>query len=730
MRTDTDPSHYFGVAPSIDVEKHVSGDGMRWEDADEAPGLVLAVCGDTSLPPGTPPDCGTCEGRVTTLTLKYNGTSRAWVKVVDKNGVKLFAAYVEPGKTFTVNGKDKQGTLSPDIRLTIGSQTWSIHTSCSQPIYPGLKAGPFEVVEGYSRYGGRLCPPTTLSTSSGFFSTPTTCEPVPCESRVYFRFTVTNNGDVPLSTVTLTDDSYDLGHCPAIPEPLAPGASRTCVVGPLAVEEGLHQNEATATGKFEGYTVEDVDVAHYTGRVGPGTGTPGYWRNHPDAWPVESIEIGGVTYTKAQAIAHMGTPPSGDVTYILFRALVSARLNALVGNTTSCIDNTLALADAWLMKWPLGGKVAASSEAWRIGEPLYEQLDRYNNGLLCAPHRDSGGTPLCPPEACGPCDGRVTQLTLQYRGTAREALVEVFQKDGKKAFAGRVWPGDSFTFKGVRDDGTLDSEISVRVDGRLNATVHTSCSQPIYPGLVAGDFKVVDGYSRNGGRLCPPTVTPPPQCGTCDGKVTWLRLRYNGTTKATILVRDKDGRELFKSEVSPGATLSFSGKDSGDTMTSDIRLWVGSTLVATIHTSCSQAIGPGLKAGPFEVLEGKSRYGGTLCPMPPPPPPTGTCGPCSGKVTWLTLRYTGPANATVIAADKEGKLLYEGTPTTNSTFTVTGRDKKGTLTPEIRLWIDGKENASIHTSCSQPIYPGLTRGAFVVVEGASRGGGSLCPLPR
>ena len=27
----------------------------------------------------------------------------------------------------------------------------------------------------------------------------------------------------------------------------------------------------------------------------PGTGTPGYWMNHPDAWPVEGIVIGGVT---------------------------------------------------------------------------------------------------------------------------------------------------------------------------------------------------------------------------------------------------------------------------------------------------------------------------------------------------------------------------------------------------------------------------------------------------
>jgi len=36
----------------------------------------------------------------------------------------------------------------------------------------------------------------------------------------------------------------------------------------------------------------------------PGTGTPGYWKNHPEAWPVSSITVGGLTYTKAQAIAY------------------------------------------------------------------------------------------------------------------------------------------------------------------------------------------------------------------------------------------------------------------------------------------------------------------------------------------------------------------------------------------------------------------------------------------
>src|SRR5262245_40288062 len=30
----------------------------------------------------------------------------------------------------------------------------------------------------------------------------------------------------------------------------------------------------------------------------PGTGTPGYWKNHPEAWPVADIKIGNTIFTK------------------------------------------------------------------------------------------------------------------------------------------------------------------------------------------------------------------------------------------------------------------------------------------------------------------------------------------------------------------------------------------------------------------------------------------------
>ena len=118
----------------------------------------------------------------------------------------------------------------------------------------------------------------------------------------------------------------------------------------------------------------------------PGTGTPGYWKTHASAWPVDSITVGGVSYTKAEAIAWLGKVGS-DKSITLFSSLVPAMLNVAIGNDGSCVADAIAAANDWFITNHLGTNVLASSAAWKIGEPLQFQLDNYNNGLLCAPHR-------------------------------------------------------------------------------------------------------------------------------------------------------------------------------------------------------------------------------------------------------------------------------------------------------------------------------------------------------
>lgn len=119
------------------------------------------------------------------------------------------------------------------------------------------------------------------------------------------------------------------------------------------------------------------------------TRTQGYWKTHKNAWPVEKITIGGVTYTKTEAINWLKTPVKDDMTIAMFYQLVAAKLNVVNGCASSCIGETITNADNWMFEYgPVGSGVLASSSAWGIGEPLKDTLDDYNNGLLCAPHCD------------------------------------------------------------------------------------------------------------------------------------------------------------------------------------------------------------------------------------------------------------------------------------------------------------------------------------------------------
>jgi hypothetical protein len=76
-----------------------------------------------------------------------------------------------------------------------------------------------------------------------------------------------------------------------------------------------------------------------------------------------------------------------DKTTLMFSELVSARLNVIIGNDPSCIASTISAADSWLTTYPIGSNVAGGSAAWALGDPIASQLDAYNNGQMCAPHR-------------------------------------------------------------------------------------------------------------------------------------------------------------------------------------------------------------------------------------------------------------------------------------------------------------------------------------------------------
>lgn len=116
------------------------------------------------------------------------------------------------------------------------------------------------------------------------------------------------------------------------------------------------------------------------------TYTMGYWKNHPETWPVEEITIGGVTYTKAEAIAILETQPRGDATYILAHQLIPAKLNVLQGADPSAVEAAIIDADTWLIEHPPGSSPSGAER--QEGICLAKTLDDYNNGVTGPGHCD------------------------------------------------------------------------------------------------------------------------------------------------------------------------------------------------------------------------------------------------------------------------------------------------------------------------------------------------------
>jgi hypothetical protein len=88
-------------------------------------------------------------------------------------------------------------------------------------------------------------------------------------SPVYFRFRVTNTGNVPLTGLTLTDSDFDLSGCSNKPDPFTPGSTYTCTLGPVSAIAGQHSNTGTTTGTYNGTPYSDTDLAHYNTPITP-----------------------------------------------------------------------------------------------------------------------------------------------------------------------------------------------------------------------------------------------------------------------------------------------------------------------------------------------------------------------------------------------------------------------------------------------------------------------------
>jgi hypothetical protein len=168
--------------------------------------------------------------------------------------------------------------------------------------------------------------------------------------------------------------------------------------GPFSNGDTSHTYSVYYIGKGEQITFTIVDWVdgnydnngcHLPVRIyelPPCAGSPrtiGFWKNHPDRWPVDSIVVGGVAYTKDLALEILRSANAKDATSMLVAQLIAARLNVLSGTwcgASSTVFDSYAMndADTFLAAHPLGSNPRGAERTYAL--MLKDILDGFNNG--------------------------------------------------------------------------------------------------------------------------------------------------------------------------------------------------------------------------------------------------------------------------------------------------------------------------------------------------------------
>jgi hypothetical protein len=116
--------------------------------------------------------------------------------------------------------------------------------------------------------------------------------------------------------------------------------------------------------------------------------TQGYWKNHPEDWPVDGLTIGFVYYSKAQLISILKKPVKGNGLISLAHQFIAAKLNyAECGRTVCWLETALQNVDYLIEdKGGLNGYARPSATSYWV-----TFFSDFNEGRV-------GGWPSCDDE--------------------------------------------------------------------------------------------------------------------------------------------------------------------------------------------------------------------------------------------------------------------------------------------------------------------------------------------
>ena len=149
----------------------------------------------------------------------------------------------------------------------------------------------------------------------------------------------------------------------------------------------LQATGSTTTVEFQGRNVRNADFIDDVSVTASAIVCPlgqGYWKNHPNAWPVNSLMLGSQTYSKAELLNILRTPVRGDASIILAYQLIAAKLNIANGADGTPVTGTIADADAVLSlfsgKLPYGVRPNTTNGQRMVHDGA--TLESFNNGML------------------------------------------------------------------------------------------------------------------------------------------------------------------------------------------------------------------------------------------------------------------------------------------------------------------------------------------------------------
>ncbi|MBW6463253.1 MAG: TRAPPC13 family protein, partial [Firmicutes bacterium] len=265
--------------PGISLKKYVSVDGgSTWHDAETAPGPTTEV-GDSV--------------RFKFVVSNTGNVTLTGIKLIDDTLDLSDLTYpdsLSSGSSFEriLTGVEvKEEGQHVNIATVTGQYESQTYSDTDKAYYTGVKTEVSAPVITVKKY-------VSVDKGSNWLDANTAPGPSAwVDDEVWFKFVVTNTGNVTLTNLSLSDNEYSLSGA-SIPASLDIGKSFEYVLTGIKAKLGQQSNIATAIGEYGNQTVIDTDIAHYKGfrKDIPTPSTDGYG-NIPLPFIIGSLTLTG-----------------------------------------------------------------------------------------------------------------------------------------------------------------------------------------------------------------------------------------------------------------------------------------------------------------------------------------------------------------------------------------------------------------------------------------------------